>query len=78
MKQLEVETFSLQGLEVNLKRYKSGRTNWEDLVDVLRAGMEGEKEVDWLQGTPLMLATTLSGIEINNARVANTGMIRSL
>ncbi len=68
MNKLEVETFLLQGLEINLKRDKSGRTNWEDLLDT-DAAEEGEKGLAWLKGIPLIPATSLYGVQINDARL---------
>ena len=67
-KQVEIKTVVLHGLDVNLARDKSGKTNWDDLVSTTKEPSTAETPQE---GEPATLASLeVSGIEIRNARIS--------
>lgn len=66
-RQLEVSSLELDGLQLNLARAESGRTNWDDLAVTEGEpppATEGEKE-----GVE-MAVLTVGGIDISDARIS--------
>ncbi len=71
-KQLEVDTVKLSGLQLNLAKDKSGRTNWADLQGEQAATIEdSERSVggDEESGGAALESLAIGGIEVVDARL---------
>ena len=67
-KQVEIKTIVLHGLNVNLARDKSGKTNWDDLVSSEQEQTPPEPAKESPSAT--LESLQVSGIEIRNARLS--------
>ena len=66
-KEVEVDTVALDGLQLNLARNKSGKTNWDDLVPKSSEAAPAASEP--AAAGPGIAALAVSGVELTNARV---------
>ncbi len=64
-RELEMDTVSLEGLELNLARDASGRGNWEDL-----AGAAGGTAGGGNNGSPALAALAIGGVELRDAALS--------
>lgn len=67
-KQIEIRTIVLHGLNVNLARNKSGKTNWDDLIASGKETPATEPPQD--KGSATLKSLEISGIEIRDARLS--------
>ncbi len=67
-KQVEIKTIVLHGLNVNLARNKSGKTNWDDLISSEQE--EAPLELAEEKSSATLDKLEVSGIEIRNARLS--------
>lgn len=67
-KQVEIKTIVLHGLNVNLARDKSGKTNWDDLVSSEQEQTPPEPAEE--ESSATLESLEVSGIEIRNARLS--------
>jgi len=68
-KEIEMSTVVLDGLQLRLAKDKSGRTNWDDLMQPAAAKpAKPEKPAEAGGGLPVA-ALAIGGVSINNARV---------
>ncbi len=67
-KEVEIRTIVLHGLDVNLARDPSGKTNWDDLLSTGEEPAEPEAEPD--SPSSILKSLQVSGIEIRNARLS--------
>lgn len=63
-KEVEVDTVTLDGLRLALRRDANGRTNWEDL-----AKQKGEEGASTDAGAPALTAFALGGIRLRDAAI---------
>lgn len=70
-KRVEMDTLSLQGLELNLARDKAGKSNWDDLLQRRAPAKEAAPAQPADRGTkaPPVAALALGGVAIENARM---------
>ena len=69
-KQVEIKTIILHGLNVNLARDKSGKTNWDDLVSSGQKQTPPEPDQTKDESSVALNSLQVSGIEIRDARLS--------
>ncbi len=67
-KQVEIKTVVLHGLDINLARDKSGKTNWEDLISSTEETPPPKTPSE--SSSTVLTSLEVSGIEIRGARVS--------
>jgi AsmA protein len=67
-KEVEMSTLVLDGLQLNLAKDKTGRSNWADLLPAESAKPSPEKAKD-ADNAPPLAALAIGGVEIRNAQV---------
>lgn len=65
--QVEMDTVTLHGLEVNLARNAAGKTNWEDLTAARPEGEQGPGPGDG--GPPPIAALAIGGLDVEGANI---------
>lgn len=67
-KEVEMSTVVLDGLQLNLAKDKSGRTNWDDLLAAKPAAPRPAEEKPAEAGAPLA-AIAIGGVQVRDARL---------
>lgn len=65
---IEVGTVKLQGLNLDLERDANGRSNWQDILDHLKAGGSGSK------ASGNTSANGLAGLQVQGFTLSNSGV----
>ncbi|GMR07365.1 MAG: hypothetical protein BMS9Abin26_0368 [Gammaproteobacteria bacterium] len=70
-KQVEMDTITLKGLDLNLVRKIDGRTNWDDLLALAgdRAATEPGAKAEGGDPKVLLAALAINGLDIQNANI---------
>jgi Uncharacterized protein involved in outer membrane biogenesis len=70
-RQVEMDTVVLDGLKLNLKRNKEGRSNWEDLVKRVPGDepVQAKAPTEAERGGPVLPGLAIGGLKLSNAEI---------
>lgn len=68
-KELEMSTLVLEGLQLNLAKDKSGRTNWDDLMRAQETKKSAPEKPAADDGAASLAALTIGGVKVSKAQL---------